>query len=127
MKQYLNPISLPCTLKLHYIDRHCELQEYITNTLAFEFRSGHAYYEFTNEVENIQESNDVLLLQDKEGTEKWFQLAQPKEVAAGGLKLYGEGVAHSCFGEQYRVFIHSFGSGARHLPKGSSILYKDHV
>ena len=109
---------------MHYIDRDCEIQEYITNTLGAEFRRGHAYYEFTNEVENILEGKEVLL-QDKKNTKKWFQLVQPNifAVGPGRLKLYGEGIARSSFGEQYRVFIQSFGSGARHLPCGSAILY----
>ena len=89
------------------------------------FRRGHTYYEFTNEVENILEGKEVLL-QDKR-TKKWFQLAPPEEVAAGRLKLYGEGIACSSFGDQYRVFIQSFGSGARHLTKSSSILYNHSV
>ena len=62
-----------------------------------------------------------MLLQDKK-TEKWFKLAPPEEVA-GRLKLYGGGISRSSFGDQYRVFIQSFGSGTRHLPRGSSILY----
>ena len=62
------------------------------------------------------------MMQDKKNPKKWFQLVQP-EVLAGRLKLYGEGIVSSRFGDQYRVFIQSFGSGTRHLPKGSSILY----
>ena len=123
LKQYLTPYNLPDTLTLHYVDRDCQLREYITETLniANEFRRGHAYYEFTNKVENILEGKEVLL-QDKKKTKEWFQLVQPK-VLAGRLKLYGEGIACSSFGERYRVFIQSFGSGARHLPNGSNILY----
>ena len=65
-----------------------------------------------------------MLLQDKK-IKKWFQLAPPEQVTvtAGRLKLYGEGIARSRFGDQYRVFIQSFGSGSRHLPRGSSFLY----
>ena len=100
----------------------CKLQEFIANTLCVEFKRGHAYYEFTNEVENILEGKEVLL-QDKRNTEKWFRLAPPEDIAAGRLKLYGEGIARSSFGDQYRVFIQSFGSGARYLPYWSSILY----
>ena len=96
-----------------------ELREFIAEVLSKEFKRGHTFYEFTDEVENILEGQAVLL-QDKKNTEKWFQLDQPKAL---GLKLYGEGRARSNFGEQYRVFIQSFGSGARHLPQGSSILY----
>ena len=80
------------------------------------------YYEFTNEVENILKGKQVLL-QDRTKTEKWFQLDQAKVLADRRLKLYGEGITRSSFGEQYRVFIQSFGSGARHLPGDSSILY----
>ena len=105
------------------MDRDRELREYVGKVLNVlnGFRRGHTYYEFTNEVENISEGKGVLL-QDKKNPKKWFQLVQP-EVLAGRLKLYGEGIVRSRFGGQYRVFIQSFGSGARHLPKGSSILY----
>ena len=90
------------------------------------FRRGHAYYEFTNEIENILEGKQVLL-QDKTKTNTWFQLDQAKVLADGKLKLYGNGINRSSFGEQYKVFIQSFGSGARHLPNGSSILYNHSV
>ena len=111
-------------MTLNKLQYDCELQEYITEVLNvdFGFRRGHTYYEFTNEKENILEGKEVLL-QDKKNTEKWFRLAPPEEVSAGGLKLYGEGIARSSFGDQYRVFIQSFGSGARHLQHGSIILY----
>ena len=105
------------------MDKDRELREYVNKTLNVlnGFRRGHTYYEFTNEVENIAEGKEVLL-QGKKNPKKWFKLVQP-EVLAGRLKLYGEGIVRSSFGDQYRVFIQSFGSGARHLPKGSSILY----
>ena len=106
-------------------DLDYELREFITETLSVEFRRGHAYYEFTNEVENILEGKEVLL-QDKQNTNKWFRLVLPEKHDAGRSKLYGEGITRSSFGKQYRVFIQSFGSGARHLPHGSSILYYDH-
>ena len=124
LKEYLTQYHLPDKLKMHDVDRDCDLREYITETLniAKEFRRGHAYFEFTNEVENILEGKQVLL-QDRKKTKKWFQLDQAKVLADGRLKLYGEGITHSSFGDQYRVFIQSFGSGARHLPHGSSILY----
>ena len=130
LKHYLLSYHLPPTLKLYKIPRDCQLREYMTKTLPHVvnkhgFRRGHTYYEFTNEIENILEGKKVLL-QDKINTEKWFQLAPPsKEITAGRLKLYGEGISRSSFGDQYRVFIQSFGSGARHLPSGSSFLY-DH-
>ena len=118
--------DLPGTLKqCPRVDRDCNLREFIIETLSIEFKRGHTYYEFTNDVENILEGKEVLL-QDKQNTKKWFRLAQPKILAAKGLKLYGEGIARSNFGEQYRVFIQSFGSGARYLPRGSSILYYDY-
>ena len=80
-------------------------------------RRGHAYYEFTNEREDIPEGTDVLL-QDKK-KEKWFQLVQPKDDDAGDInKFYGVGITRSSFGENYTVFIQSFGAGARHLPDG---------
>ena len=104
------------------MDRDCALQEFITGTLSAEFKKGHTYYEFTNEVENILEGKEVLL-QDKKNTKKWFRLAPPEKVTVGRLKLYGEGIARNYFGHQYRVFIQSFGSGTRYLPRGSSFLY----
>ena len=126
LKQYLIPYQLPSTLKTHKIKNDCQLQEHIIQTLGsiikYGFRRGHTYYEFVNEKENILEGKEVLL-QDKKNTEKWFRLAPPEQVSAGGLKLYGEGIARSSFGDQYRVFIQSFGSGTRHLPRGSIILY----
>ena len=121
MKQYLTPYHLPTTLRLHKVRSDCELRQYLTKALSVEFRRGHTYYEFTNEVENILEGKEVLL-QDKK-TKKWFQLDQPEEVAAGKLKLHGEGIARLIFGERYTVFIQSFGSGTRHLPRGTYILY----
>ena len=123
LKQYLTPYNLPDTFKLHEVDGDCELREYIAETLAHidEFKRGHTYYEFTNKIENILEGKEVLL-QDKMKTEKWFRLDQPKVLAAGRLELYGEGIDRNSFGEQYRVFIQSFGSGARHLPSGTNIL-----
>ena len=120
LKPYLKPYSVPATSRLQKVDGDCVLRDFITGG-SESFRRGHTYYEFTNEVENILEGKEVLL-QDKKNTEKWFQLAPPEEVA-GRLKLYGEGIARSSFGDQYRVFIQSFGSGARHLPRGSWILY----
>ena len=125
LKSYLKPYSVPATSILHKVDGDCDLRDFVTNSTggSESFRRGHTYYEFTNEVENILEGKEVLL-QDKKNTEKWFQLAPPEEVAGGRLKLYGEGIACNSFiRDQYRVFIQSFGSGARHLPKGSSILY----
>ena len=113
---------LPATLKLHKVRRYCELRQYVTETLSVEFKRGHTYYEFTNEVENISEGKEVLL-QDKTNSNQWFQLDQKKVLAAGRLKLYGERIALESFGEHYRVFIQSFGSGTRHLPGGSCILY----
>ena len=105
----------------HKVRSDCELRQYLTKTLSVEFRRGHSYFEFTNEVENILEGKEVLL-QHKQ-TKKWFRLVQPGEAATGDIKLYGEGIARSTFGEQYTVFIQSFGSGARHLPRGTYILY----
>ena len=111
-------------MKFHKVPSDCKLREYVTETLNAEhgFRRGHTYYEFTNEVENILEGKEVLL-QDKEKNKEWFRLAPPEKVADEWFKLYGEGIARSSFGEQYRVFIQSFGSGTRYLPKDSSILY----
>jgi hypothetical protein len=110
----------------HQVPHDCELKEYITEILNVDygFRRGHTFYEFTIEVENILEGKKVLL-QDKKNTEKWFKLAVPEKVAAGRLKLYGKKIARCSFGEQYRVFIQSFGSGARHLPNDSWIIYND--
>ena len=120
----MTPYSIPTTSKLCYIDGDCDIRDFVTDTLQHvsEFKRDCTYYEFTNEVENILEGKKVLL-QDKQNTKKWFQLAPPEEVAAGRLKLYGEGITRSSFGDRYRVFIQSFGSGARCLPGGSWILY----
>ena len=121
LKQHLTPYPFPATSKLHIVDGDCDLRDFITETLHVEFQKsrGRVYYEFTHEVENILEGKEVLL-QEKQNSKKWFRL---EVIAAGRLKLYGEGIARSTFGEQYRVFIQSFGSGARHLPHGSYILY----
>ena len=122
LKQYLTPYYIPTTsAKLHQVDGDCNLRDFITDVSDSGFRRGRTYYEFTNEVENILEGKKVLL-QEKQNTDNWFQLAPPEKVAVGGLKLYGEGVARSSFGDRYRVFIQSFGSGARHLPCKSWIL-----
>jgi hypothetical protein len=123
LKQHLNPINLSGEkLEQHGVTRDCEMRKFILTDLKLKFRRGHAYYEFVNEIENILEGKDVLL-QDKKNTEKWFRLVPPEEVAAGRLKLYGEAISRSSFGDQYTVFIQSFGSGARYLPHNSSILY----
>ena len=119
LRQYVEPTSLPGTLKQHEVNKDCELQEFVTSTLKTKFKRGHAYYEFTSEIENIQEGKEILL-QDKQNSEEWFRF---KEVLSEEGKLYGEGIARNKFGQRYRVFIQSFGSGARHLPGGSSILY----
>ena len=112
-------------MKSHEVQSDCKLRDFLTEDVNIdEFRRGHTYYEFTNEVENIRKRKKVLL-QDKKKTEQWFQLDQDKVLAAGRLELYGEGIALDSFGGKYRVFIQSFGSGARHLPGGSLILY-DH-
>ena len=37
----------------------------------------------------------------------------------------GAGITRSKFGDMYRVFVQSKGSGARHLARGSFILYED--
>ena len=99
----------------------CRLREYITETVGVEFKRGHTFYEFTNEIENILVGKEVLL-QDKTN-KKWFKLAQPEDSTAQDKKFYGEGITRDSFGDQYRVFIQSFGSGARHLRGGSKILY----
>ena len=124
--KHLTPYHLPDTLKLHRVGRDSKLQEFTSKVLSVEFRRGHTYYEFTNEVENILEGKEVLL-QDKKNTKKWFKLVQPNALAMGMNVLYGEDIAYTTFGEQYRVFIQSFGSGARHLPHGSSILYNHSI
>ena len=127
LKQYLISYSVPTTSKLCIVDGDCNVRDFVTETLQHvsEFKRGNTFYEFTNEVENIPEGKKVLLQEKQNTCNKWFQLAPPEEIAAGRLKLYGEGIARSSFGDQYRVFIQSFGSGARHLPCGSWILY-DH-
>ena len=122
MKQYRTRYHLPTTLRVHKVGNDCELRQYLTETLTVELKRGHTYYEFTNEVENIPEGKEVLL-QDKTNTKQWFQLDQEKVLTAGKLKLYGERIALESFGEEYKVFIQSFGSGTRHLPGGSYILY----
>ena len=109
------------SLKLFKVRSDCKLREYITKTVGVEFKRGHTYYEFTNEIENILVGKEVLL-QDKIN-KKWFKLAQPEEIIAQDKKFYGEGITRDSFGDQYRVFIQSFGSGARHLRDGSKILY----
>jgi hypothetical protein len=130
LEQYLEPYDLPSTLKPHEVPSNCELQDYITKTLnvKYGFRRGHTYYEFTNEVvENILKGKEVLL-QDKKKPARWFRLVQPDVVVTGSQGLYfGEGIALKNFGDQYRVFIQSFGSGARHLPCDSSILYNHSI
>ena len=130
LKQHLIPYHLNSQTHLHEVPHDCNLQEFVIENLNVDdgFRRGHTYYEFTNEVENILAGKEVLL--QEKNTEKWFRLAPPEQVATGRLKLYGKEISRGSFGNQYRVFIKSFGSGARHLPKGTSILYnhsKDQV
>jgi hypothetical protein len=119
LKHYCD--KLPDILKQHHVGAECELREYITKTLNTDFKRGHAYYEFTNEMENILEGKKVLL-QDKI-IKKWFYLVQPKELPTYAPKLFGEGIPRDRFGGRYKVYIQSFGSGGRHLPPGTSILY----
>ena len=120
MKQCLTEYDLPTTLRLHKVRRDRKLREYITETINAEFKRGHTYFEFTNEAENILEGTEVLLQDDKE---EWFRLIQPKEDDTGDVKVYGVGITPTSFGKDCTVFIQSFGSGARHLPRGSKILY----
>ena len=124
LKGCLEPYTLPDTLKLHQVDVNSELREYITGkeTLNTDFKRGHTYYEFTNEMENIMEGKEVLL-QDKKDTKKWFRLLQPNKLPVDAPRLFGEGIHRDRFGRRYKVYIQSFGSGHRHLPSGSSILY----
>ena len=122
LKHYLIPYHLPDMLRLHEVGSDCELRQYVSNTLSVEFKRGHTYYEFTNEVENILEGKEVLL-QDRKNSKKWFRLAPPEKVAAEDIKLYGEGISRSTFGHKYSVFVQSFGSGTRHLRRDSCILY----
>ena len=109
------------SLKPLKVRSDCKLREYITETVGVEFKRGHTFYEFTNEVENILEGKEVLLQEKR--NKKWFKLAPPEEITPRDNKFYGEGITRDSFGDQYRVFIQSFGSGARHLPGGSKILY----
>ena len=106
----LTPYHLPDTLKLHDVDGDCELRGFVDD--ISEFKRGHTYYELTNKVENIHQGKEVLLHEKK--TKKWFQLVQTEAFASS--------IPRNIFGGQYRVFIQSFGSGARHLPRGTSIL-----
>jgi hypothetical protein len=125
LRPFLIPYTVPTTSEVYAIDGDCDLRDFATDIVVqnSKLKRGHTYYEFTNKVENIHEGKEVLLLQEKQDTKMWFRLDPPEKVAAAKHKLYGEGVARSSFGNQYRVFIQSFGSGARHLPKGSRILY----
>ena len=121
LKPYLIPYHLPDTFRTHKVGSDCELRQYVSKTLGVKFRRGHTYYEFTNEVENILEGKEVLI-QDRKNTQKWFRLSPP-QVAARDIKLYGEEISRSTFGHKYSVFVQSFGSGTRHLPCDSWILY----
>ena len=97
IKQYLIPCHAPgpnYTLNKHNVRDNCKLQEFITSVQSLEFKRGHTYYEFTSKVENIQESKEVLL-QDTKKPKRWFRLDQDKVLAAGGLGLYGNGIARS--------------------------------
>ena len=124
LKECLEPYTLPDMLKHYQVKVNSELREYITGkeTLNTDFKRGHAYYEFTYEMENILEGKEVLL-QDRKDTKKWFRLLQPKELPVHTPRLFGEGIHRDRFGRRYKVYIQSFGSGHRHLPSGSSILY----
>ena len=120
--RYLMQTNLHVDLELHEVKQDCEMREYITTKLNCEFRRGHTYYEFTNKTENILEGKNVLL-QDR-NSKKWFSLFKPEDIAVNDRKsYYGEGISLKTFGKRYKVFIQSFGSGARQLPSGSWILY----
>lgn len=120
--RYLKQTSLHSDLKVYKVEKNCEMREYITTKFNCEFRRGHTYYEFTNKTENILEGKKVLL-QDR-NSKKWFSLVKPEDIAANDRKsYYGEGISLKTFGKRYKVFIQSFGSGARQLPSGSWILY----
>ena len=115
--QKLTPHGLPNNWKVHKVGADCELRQYITRTVGAEFKRGHAYYEFTNDVENILEGKKVL--QQDIGTECFQEYQSDKTTAVN----YGRGISRNSFGENCKVFVQSFGSGARYLPEGSKILY----
>lgn len=108
-------------MELHQVSADCELRDYIITGTKTEFKRGHTYYEFTNEMENILEGKKVLL--QATNTKKWFCLLQPEELPADAPNFFGEGIPRNRFGGQYKVYIQSFGSGGRHLPGGTTILY----
>ena len=89
------PYHLPPTITLHKVQRDCKLQQYITKVLSVEFRRGHTYYEFTNEVENIPKGKEVILQDNKKKPATWFRLVQPEVLAAESKELYGNGIACS--------------------------------
>lgn len=49
-------------LKVHPIEQSCELREFVTELLDVKFRKGHAFYELTNEKEDIHEDKELILL-----------------------------------------------------------------
>ena len=123
LKEYLKSFDRPDTLKYHKVEKNCQLREYITKILKADFKRGRTYYKFKNDIENILEGK-AILLQDHYDDEKWFEFkVKPEDLAAEGLTLYGKGIFSSNFGKRYNMFIQSFGSGTRHLPGGSGILY----
>ena len=121
------------------IEKDCKLREAIEYHSKL-FKQGHTYYEFTHKKENVSVDKELIFFNEvresrlmlymhhqslrlehkpMQDTCEYFTSKLPHDK----LSLYGEGVRKPDYGK-YKVFVQSTGSGARHLPAGSFLLYE---
>ena len=167
------------TFKKHRIKKSSNLSDAIKNQMKVTFKRGHAYYEFTHEIENVSKEKELIFVEKvtrptiiligndiitvllswlysyrrrrksqrrlrkqtiiviiidntvilamyiQETDSEIFLTPKASSSVLEQCGLIGEGVKRPTF-EDYRVFVQSTGSGARHLPIGSMVLY-EHV
>ena len=61
-KQLKLKLNTDRKFEMHPIEQNCELREFVRKQLNVEFRKGHAFYELTNEKEDIPEDKELILL-----------------------------------------------------------------
>lgn len=144
VKLKLEPLVGRSFMKID-IEKDCTLWEAIEyHPKNLKFKRGHAYYEFVHGKENVSEDKELIFINKVEhynctmvpmlggkmhfcniisqNTGKCFS----PNVALSVLyenDLLGEGVQKPGY-KNYQLFVQSTGSGARHLPAKSVLLYE---
>ena len=123
----------------HTVQSNCSLKDAIEFQLRkATFKRGHVYYEFTHDIENVSKEkelifvekviillsiyNAILFISNIQKTGKYY-ISTANSSVLQQCGLIGEGVKRPTF-ENYRMFVQSTGSGARHLPINSTVLYE---